>query len=91
MPRKFERLDAPSRHTEAELPNEAVLHSLDVPLIGVLVLRREFVERAAQDAAHIVFENQILLLDAFEQLAAQAINGLTLLVHHIVVFEQMFA
>ena len=33
----------------------------------------------------------LLLVDAFEQLAAHAVDRLALLVHHVVVFEQVFA
>ena len=39
----------------------------------------------------VVLEDEFFLIDAFEQLAAQAVDGLALLVHHVVVLEQMFA
>ena len=39
----------------------------------------------------VIFEDQFFLVHAFEQLAAQAVDGLALLVHDVVVFEQMFA
>ena len=38
----------------------------------------------------VFFQNQFFLIDAFQQLPAQAVNRLALLVHHIVVFEQVF-
>ncbi len=58
---------------------------------GCLSSRRELVEHAAENSADVILQNQLALLDAFEQLAAQAVDGLALLVHHVVVFEQMFA
>ena len=57
----------------------------------MLVIGREFVEDGAEDSAYVVFEDEFALVDAFKQLAAQAIDGFALLVHHVVVFEQMFA
>ena len=35
--------------------------------------------------------NALLLILAFEQRAAHAVDGLALLVHHVVVFEDVFA
>ena len=56
----------------------------------MLVLGREFIQRRTQDAAHIIFQNQFPLIDAFEQLPAQPVHCLALLVHHVVVFENVF-
>ena len=39
----------------------------------------------------VILEDQFLLIDPFEQLAAQAVDRLALLVHDVVVFEQVFA
>ena len=36
-------------------------------------------------------DDALLLILAFEQRAAHAVDGLALLVHHVVVFEQVFA
>ena len=44
-----------------------------------------------RDSADVVFEDELALIDAFEKLAAQAVDGLALLVHHVVVLEQVFA
>ncbi len=49
------------------------------------------IEQAAQDSANIVFKNQLALLHSLKQLAAQAINSLALLVHHVVILKQVFA
>ena len=67
------------------------IDALDVPLIGANVFAGELVEDAAEDAADVVFEDELALLHAFKQLAAQAVDGFALLVHDVVVLEQMFA
>ena len=51
----------------------------------------ELVHQLAEDSGDVVFEDQFLLLHAFQQLMAQAVHGLALLVHHVVVFEEVFA
>ena len=53
--------------------------------------RAILVHQIAENRGDIIFEDQIFLVRALEQTAAQAIHGLALLVHHVVVFEQMFA
>ena len=45
----------------------------------------------AADNALDDFENALLLILPFEQLAAHAVDRLALLVHHVVVFEDVFA
>ena len=65
----------------------------DIPLIGreiwIEILLGEIGEQIARHArlAHEV----LTLIGLFHQLAAQAIDGLALLVHHIVVFQQVLA
>ena len=49
------------------------------------------VEQPAENVANVILEDEFLLVDAFQQLPAQSVNRLALLVHHVVVFEQMFA
>ena len=84
-------VDAGGRKAEAELADQLFIEALDVPLVRADVLSRELVEHAAEDAADVVFEDELALLDAFKQLAAQAVDGLALLVHDVVVLEQVFA
>ena len=76
---------------QAELADELFVEALEVPLVGMLVFGREFVEEAAEDSADVVLEDELALVDAFEQLAAQAVDGFALLVHDVVVLEQVFA
>ena len=66
---------------------------LDVPIVGrgirIQILFRDVAEQIARDAG---FTQQVLaLVRLFHQLAAQTINRLTLLVHHVVVLEQVLA
>ena len=55
--------------------------------LGGTILLQQF----AENGRNVVLEDQILLIDPFEQAAPQAIDGLALLVHHVVVLEQVFA
>jgi hypothetical protein len=57
----------------------------DGPSRGVLV------EDVREDGRDVVVGDELLLVDAFHELAAQAIDGFALLVHDVVVFEQVFA
>ena len=61
-----------------------------VPLIGMLVARAERVDEFARDIFRDA-ENVIALVFSFERGAANGVNRLALLVHHVVVFEKMFA
>ena len=44
--------------------NQAIFHALDVPLIGAGVLGRKLVEDAGENAADIIFKDQLALLAA---------------------------
>ena len=54
-------------------------------------LRRSLIEQCAQKIGDVVLDDQFFLIESFKQLVAQSIDGLALLVHHVVVFEQMLA
>ena len=56
----------------------------------MLVVGAAHVDELLDDAAHHLHD-ALLLVDAFEQLAAHAVDGLALLVVDVVVFEQVFA
>src|SRR5581483_7601527 len=90
MPAQLLWIDAGASEIQAEVVDEFVRKSLQVPLILADVLGGKLIENPTQDAADVVLQNQFPLLNAFKQLAAQAIDGLALLVHHVVVLEQMF-
>ena len=51
----------------------------------------KLVHHITENAGDIVFEDEFFLIHTLEQLAAQAVHGLALLVHDIVILEQMFA
>ena len=53
--------------------------------------RTELLHHVAENAGNVVLDDEVFLVEAFEQPAAQAIDGFALLVHHVVVFEQVFA
>ena len=44
-----------------------------------------------EDGRDVVLGDELLLVDAFHELAAQAVDGFALLVHDVVVFEHVFA
>ena len=47
-------------------------------------------EQSAEQIANIILQDEILLVDSFQQLPAQAVDRLALLVHDVVVLEQVF-
>ena len=49
------------------------------------------VEQLAQNSSNVIFDDQVLLIYTFKQLATQTVHGLALLVHHVVVLKQVFA
>ncbi len=55
-------------------------------LLGAILL-----DEIAEDTGNVVFDDEIFLVEAFEQTAAQAVDGDALLVHDVVVLEQVFA
>ena len=68
-----------------------IFQTLDVPVFRVHLDAAELIEQFAEDAGNIILKNQIFLVEALEQAFPQTIYGLALFVHHIVIFEQMFA
>jgi hypothetical protein len=64
---------------------------LGVPLLGVGFLGSELVEDVGEDGGDVVFGDELLLGDAFHELAAEGVDGLALLVHDVVVLEDVFA
>src|SRR5664279_432224 len=86
---KLLRLQVRFGKIETELIDEFFFKALDVPLVGTNALPSELVKKSAKNSADVVFENQLALINAFEQLAAQTVYRLALLVHHVVVFQQV--
>src|SRR5580658_7345688 len=84
-------MDSSRSEIQPELSEEPVFQPLHVPLVGVQLFAGKLIERAAQNAADVVLQNQLPLIYALEQPPAQSVHGLALLVHHIVVLEQVLA
>ena len=74
----------------AELRQHVGLQAGEIPLVGTRIFGAAPVDDAADDAARHL-DDALFLFDAFEQLAAHAVDGLALLVHDVVVLEQVFA
>ena len=91
VPRQFLRLDSRSREIESEVVDELLRERLEIPLILPAPLIAALIQQTAQNSADVILQNQLALLDAFQQLPPQAVHRLALLVHHVVVLEQMFA
>ena len=86
------RLDACSlRGSMPNWPISALCRPLMFHWSGCLFSGANSSSALREMPADVVFEDELALLDAFEKLAAQAIDGLALLVHHVVVLEQVFA
>ena len=75
---------------DAELREDVVAQVVQIPGVGMLVVGAAHVDELLDDALHD-FDDALLLIVAFEQLAAHAVDGLALLVHDVVVFEEVFA
>ncbi len=85
------RLQALRRDIHAESREDRVFHALDIPVFRMHFLGRVLIQQAGQNVGNVILENQVLLIHTFEQLTPQSIDSLALLVHHVVVFEQVFA
>src|SRR6185503_19551729 len=85
------RLDALGKNIYAKASKDRIFQPFDVPIGGVRFYRRVLFEQIAQDAGDIIFDDEIFLIDTFEQAAAQAIDGFALLVHDIDVLQQVFS
>ena len=88
---EFVDLHAFRDDVHAEAGEDFFLQAVGVPGIGVRVLRDVLRHQLAEDAGNVILEDQFLLLDAMQQLPAQSVDGMALLVHHVVVFEDVFA
>ena len=76
---------------EAELRDQLSVEPLHVPLIGMHALAGKLIQHGAQQVRNVILDDQLLLIQPLQQLPPRSIHGLTLLVHHVVVLEQVFA
>jgi hypothetical protein len=49
---------------------DAVLQGFQVPVVDVRLERTVLVDQVPEDSGNVVFKNQVLLIEAFEQAAA---------------------
>ncbi len=62
----------------------------ELPLVGVDLFGGVFIEDVGEDGGGVVFGDELLLVYSFHQLPAQTVDGFALLVHDVVVFEDVF-
>lgn len=67
------------------------VHRLELPLVGMNLLGGVFVEDVGEDGGDVVVGDELFLVDAFHELTAETVDGLALLVHDVIVFEDVFA
>src|SRR5581483_7223314 len=70
---------------------DRIFQPLDVPILGMNFDGTELIQELAKNSGDVIVENELFLINAFEQLAAQTVHRFALLVHHVVIFEQVFA
>ena len=63
----------------------------ELPLAGCGLLGGGLVEEVREDGGDVVLGDELLLVDAFHELAAETVDGFALLVHDVVVLEDVFA
>ena len=83
--------DSFCENIHAETREDRIFQTFDVPIGSVRLYRNVLLEQFTQNSGDVIFDDQIFLFESLQQTPAQAIDGLTLLVHHIVILEQMFA
>ncbi len=87
---QIRRVDSRGLQIEAKLVEHLVAELGGVPLVGMLRGRGVGLGERIGDGFGAL-EHEFFLVAAFEERAAQRVNRFALLVHHVVVFEQVFA
>ena len=88
--RKLGRIGARRFSIDSELRVNFREELRGIPLAGMLLARAIRVDEVERDIVGFS-ENVLALILAFERGAANRVNRFALLVHHVVVFEQVFA
>ncbi len=83
-------IDARGLQINAELIEDFGGERRDVPFLRMLIARAEGVHQLASDVFRDAY-GVVFLVFSFERGAADGVDGFALLVHHVVVFEQVFA
>src|SRR5207237_8793291 len=77
------RLDAFGKNVHTESSEDRIFQALQIPVFGMNLGRTVLLEQFTENARDIILTDQLLLIHAFEQLAAEAINCLALLIHYV--------
>ncbi len=84
-------VDSRSRSVAPKMSKSCVEELVGLPLVRVRFFGRVLVEDVGQDGGGVVLGDELLLVDALHELAAQAVDGFALLVHDVVVLEDVLA
>ena len=76
---------------DSEAGEDRVFQAFDVPVVGVGFGGTMLFQLLGQYGGNVILKDEVLLIEAFEQAAPQAVHGFALLIHDIVIFEQVFA
>src|SRR5208282_2044971 len=85
------RFEALGIDIDAEAREDRIFQSFEVPVVDVLFGWTVPFEDVAENPGDVVLNDEILLVEAFEQTAAQSVDGFALLVHDVVILQQVFA
>ena len=75
----------------AELLVDGVEEIVRLPIFDVSLLGDVLVEQVREDGGEVVFGDEGFLVGAFHELTAEAVDGFALLVHDVVVLEDVLA
>src|SRR5215831_9525988 len=78
------------RQSEIELPKERLVEALEVPVFWMRIGARVALDDAVRELAHPL-EDGLFLALVFETLTTQPVDDFPLLVHHVVVLEQVLS
>src|SRR5882724_2223698 len=75
----------------SKLIEELRMQLLNLPLIRMCIRWSYLIQDGAQCRREVILHDQLLLIDPFKQLKTKSVDSFALLVHYIVVLENMFA
>src|SRR5215469_7696978 len=91
LPAQGVGFDAFGKNVYPEASKDRVFKTFDVPIRRMCLYRNVLLEKIAENSSDVILQNEVLLIDAFEQATAEPVHRFPLLVHDVVVFEQVLA